>query len=282
MKCVNSFYLIIYEAIMYLLTLFIISNFINLLTANNANTTLKWHIDNFHDINRLMNKNYRNCDCNSNANKCNSDDGTCYCYTKGIVGKQCQNCDQPRYFGNANDGLCYYDLVVGYEFTFDLIKETDKYYKNINLATRPTNYNDLELNIICINGTNALFNLTYIDWYDTTASLILNKAGVSSNIIEQSNNISYIKSNQKQILSEIKCSSINFNYKFISKDHKNIEANSRNNKTDDNTNLPVTKRSFYIYLYNFVTPIKIKISFKQLIQNRFMDIIRLIKQSVFN
>ena len=40
------------------------------------------------------------CNCNSQATECNADDGSCFCSTKGVSGKYCSVCEQPRYFGN--------------------------------------------------------------------------------------------------------------------------------------------------------------------------------------
>lgn len=101
------------------------------------------------------------CECNGQATQCHPETGKCYCTTKGVVGDHCQNCDKyNHYFGDPiNNGLCYYEVTMNYQFTFNLSKKADLQYKQINFRVSPDQPNlDTDFYIKC--SVPALMNLT--------------------------------------------------------------------------------------------------------------------------
>ncbi|XP_070539699.1 attractin-like protein 1 isoform X2 [Ptychodera flava] len=74
------------------------------------------------------------CFCNGHAEYCDNVSGQCTCTTKGIIGKECDRCDEDRkYYGDpTGNGTCYYDLLLNYQFTFNLTRADDKSITSIN------------------------------------------------------------------------------------------------------------------------------------------------------
>uniref|UniRef100_A0A6Q2Y3U5 Attractin n=1 Tax=Esox lucius TaxID=8010 RepID=A0A6Q2Y3U5_ESOLU len=81
------------------------------------------------------------CKCNGHASICNTNNGKCFCTTKGIKGDR-------------------YTLLIDYQFTFSLSQEDDRYYTAINFVATPEEQNrDL---VVFINASKN-FNLN-ITW----------------------------------------------------------------------------------------------------------------------
>ncbi|XP_052255440.1 attractin-like protein 1 isoform X1 [Dreissena polymorpha] len=103
------------------------------------------------------------CHCNGQADKCSHETGACYCRTRGVKGTNCTVCDEENnYFGDPNNGkTCYYNLKTDYQFTFNLSKNEDLYYKGINFMNIPqASDRDVDFTLNC-SSEEALINITY-------------------------------------------------------------------------------------------------------------------------
>uniref|UniRef100_A0A8C2KCC4 Attractin n=1 Tax=Cyprinus carpio TaxID=7962 RepID=A0A8C2KCC4_CYPCA len=120
------------------------------------------------------------CKCNGHASMCNSNNGKCFCTTKGIKGDRCHLCEvENRYQGNPLKGTCYYTLLIDYQFTFSLSQEDDRYYAAINFVATPDEQNrDLDMFI----NASKNFNLN-ITWATTAGT----QAGEEIPVVSRSN-----------------------------------------------------------------------------------------------
>lgn len=105
----------------------------------------------------------RPCRCNGHAQSCNRETGKCYCSTKGIIGHDCNKCDdQNHYIGdpsNPINGTCYYNLTTDYQYTFNMSKPEDHFYSDINFINVPLRKDsDVDFTIAC--SRLALVNIT--------------------------------------------------------------------------------------------------------------------------
>ncbi|KAG1676691.1 Attractin-like protein 1 [Nymphon striatum] len=101
------------------------------------------------------------CECNNHADLCHRSTGKCYCTTKGISGHRCDRCDESsKYFGNPkDDGSCFYNLTIDYQFTFNMSKPDDAHLTQINFQNTPLmNDVDVEFSIKC--SSKARVNIT--------------------------------------------------------------------------------------------------------------------------
>ena len=207
--------------------------------------------------NALNNGICNKCECNSQANSCDPNDGRCFCFTKGVTGVSCSSCEYPRYSGNPSEpnGTCFYDLTIDYQFTFNLNKETDKYYNQIHFSNNPTRFDDdIDMTIKCIKHADGLFNVTYIVWYDYDLPHLSTMLPPSTNTTIS---LSSFHTNEIQLLNSINCTSNEYKYTFTSKDDSYYLSNS-----DSLANMKnIKNRTFFVYVYNFKTPIVIQISF---------------------
>ncbi|KAF5894841.1 attractin isoform X1, partial [Clarias magur] len=164
------------------------------------------------------------CKCNGHASMCNSNNGKCFCTTKGIKGDRCHQCEvENRYQGNPLKGTCYYTLLIDYQFTFSLTQEDDRYYTAINFVATPDEQNrDLDM----IINASKNFNLN-ITWATSFA------AGTQSG----------------EEIHIVSCSNI-----------KEFKDSFSNEKFDFRSNVNIT---FFVYVSNFTWPIKIQIAFSQ-------------------
>ncbi|XP_060728242.1 attractin isoform X2 [Tachysurus vachellii] len=164
------------------------------------------------------------CKCNGHASMCNSNNGKCFCTTKGIKGDRCHQCEvENRYQGNPLKGTCYYTLLIDYQFTFSLTQEDDRYYTAINFVATPDEQNrDLDM----IINASKNFNLN-ITWATSFA------AGTQSG----------------EEIHIVSCSNI-----------KEFKDSFSNEKYDFRSNVNIT---FFVYVSNFTWPIKIQIAFSQ-------------------
>ncbi|XP_064465607.1 attractin-like protein 1 isoform X2 [Ornithodoros turicata] len=91
------------------------------------------------------------CFCNNHGSLCHRETGKCNCTTKGIMGPNCDRCDeQNHYVGNPQEegGTCFYNLSIDFQYTFNLSSED--YYQNINFMNVPIKVgNDVEFSISC-------------------------------------------------------------------------------------------------------------------------------------
>ncbi|XP_060781710.1 attractin isoform X3 [Neoarius graeffei] len=164
------------------------------------------------------------CKCNGHASMCNSNNGKCFCTTKGIKGDRCHQCEvENRYQGNPLKGTCYYTLLIDYQFTFSLTQEDDRYYTAINFVATPDEQNrDLDM----IINASKNFNLN-VTWATSFA------AGTQSG----------------EEVHIVSCSNI-----------KEFKDSFSNEKFDFRSNVNIT---FFVYVSNFTWPIKIQIAFSQ-------------------
>ncbi|RXN11143.1 attractin isoform X1 [Labeo rohita] len=164
------------------------------------------------------------CKCNGHASMCNSNNGKCFCTTKGIKGDRCHLCEvENRYQGNPLKGTCYYTLLIDYQFTFSLSQEDDRYYTAINFVATPDEQNrDLDMFI----NASKNFNLN-ITW--ATSFTAGTQAGEEIPIVSRSN-------------------------------IKEFKDSFSNEKFDFRSNANIT---FYVYVSNFTWPVKIQIAFSQ-------------------
>ncbi|XP_035273051.1 attractin isoform X1 [Anguilla anguilla] len=164
------------------------------------------------------------CKCNGHASMCNTNNGKCFCTTKGIKGDRCHLCEvENRYQGNPLKGTCYYTLLIDYQFTFSLSQEDDRYYTAINFVATPEEQNrDLHMFI----NASKNFNLN-ITWAISFAAGT--QAGEEFPIVSRSN-------------------------------VKEFKDSFSNEKFDFRNNPNIT---FFVYVSNFTWPIKIQIAFSQ-------------------
>ena len=82
-----------------------------------------------------------------------------------MTGFKCDQCDAPRYLGkpSLDGGSCFYNLTTDYQFTFNLNKDSDRYYTQINFVNHPLSGSDDDIDFMvrCIRE-NALINITYM------------------------------------------------------------------------------------------------------------------------
>ncbi|XP_054167519.1 attractin-like protein 1 [Oppia nitens] len=102
------------------------------------------------------------CSCHSHSVFCNRESGKCHCTTKGITGHHCEKCDeQNNYIGNPQEegGSCFYNLTMGYQYTFNMSKPDDRFYTRINFMNVPMTPDiDVEFMIQC--QESALVNIS--------------------------------------------------------------------------------------------------------------------------
>lgn len=93
---------------------------------------------------------------------CDPDSGECYCDTKGVIGKRCDQCDTyNKYIGDPSVGeACFYKMILNYNFTFDLTRPEERQYRQINFLSQPERKDlDTDFHITC--SKPAKVNITY-------------------------------------------------------------------------------------------------------------------------
>ncbi|XP_060527876.1 attractin-like protein 1 isoform X2 [Cylas formicarius] len=164
------------------------------------------------------------CDCRGHADDCQRETGKCLCRTKGLTGDQCEKCDINNHYhpDHYNNGTCYYDLTIDYQFTFNLSKKEDKHYTQINFRNSPIKADiDVDFSVTC--SKLAKMNIT----------------------IRRYNSLE-----EKPIFTVHNCTN-NFRYRFGKSEY--------NFGVEDNMTLSM----FYVYVYDFESPLLIQISFSQ-------------------
>ncbi|XP_050304238.1 attractin [Anthonomus grandis grandis] len=101
------------------------------------------------------------CECRGHADDCHRETGKCHCRTKGLIGDQCEKCDAANHYRPDiwNNGSCYYDLTIDYQFTFNLSKKEDRHFRQINFRNSPQKADiDVDFSVIC--SEMAKMNIT--------------------------------------------------------------------------------------------------------------------------
>lgn len=92
------------------------------------------------------------CECKGYADDCHRETGKCHCKTKGLIGDQCEKCDAANHYRPDpwNNGSCYYDLTIDYQFTFNLSKKEDRHFTQINFRNSPQKADvDVDFSVLC-------------------------------------------------------------------------------------------------------------------------------------
>nr|CAD2183168.1 unnamed protein product [Meloidogyne enterolobii] len=174
----------------------------------------------------------KECQCNGQATLCNPTNGDCFCSTKGVLGPRCDKCE-PKYIGDPkNGGTCTYELAIDFIFTFKLDSDDirDKYVNQINFFSVPFKRDtDVQFTVTCEgdSGAKVTINLT-------------------SQPLEGGNQPFHVK----YLMAGQLCTSTGIKRTYSSSD-PNFSYG-----TDANT-------TFNVRISDFVTPIKIQISFAQ-------------------
>ncbi|OQV18166.1 Attractin [Hypsibius exemplaris] len=99
------------------------------------------------------------CQCPLNSHGCDPENGNCKCTTKGTVGRHCDKCDETNHY-SPHVGTCFYELPVGYQFTFNLTKPEDLHLTGINFKTIPSEKEfDVKFTLLCSN--DSLVNISF-------------------------------------------------------------------------------------------------------------------------
>lgn len=79
----------------------------------------------------------KKCECFGRADECDYATGNCLCTSKGVMGPNCDQCDEKKQFkGDAVNGKCYYD-VFNSNFFMKLNSPSNKHVKHLNLKFAP-------------------------------------------------------------------------------------------------------------------------------------------------
>uniref|UniRef100_A0A8R1DM70 Uncharacterized protein n=1 Tax=Caenorhabditis japonica TaxID=281687 RepID=A0A8R1DM70_CAEJA len=174
------------------------------------------------------------CDCNKQADMCDSQTGQCYCRTKGVTGDHCDKCE-PKYIGNPRNGTpCYYELAVDFIFTFKLKKdEKDNHTSEIFLYSVPYKKDtDVTFQISCDSERIGS---------STSALVALNMT---------SSYIDGLPERTQTMMVDTACDSKGFRRVYVASD-KGYPFGPDSNTT------------FFVRVYNFTTPVQIVVSFAQ-------------------
>ncbi|KAL1514087.1 hypothetical protein ABEB36_003406 [Hypothenemus hampei] len=101
------------------------------------------------------------CECRGHADDCHRETGKCHCRTKGLTGDQCEKCDAANHYRPDiwNNGSCYYDLTIDYQFTFNLSKKEDRHFRQINFRNSPQKA-DIDVDFAVSCSEMAKMNIT--------------------------------------------------------------------------------------------------------------------------
>lgn len=165
------------------------------------------------------------CFCNNHGTLCHRETGKCNCTTKGIIGPNCDRCDeQNHYVGSPQEegGTCFYNLSIDFQYTFNLSSED--YYRNINFMNVPIKVgNDVEFTISCSG-----------------------KAYVNISIGSGGQPPSHADGDaEPMLLDSRKCDNIKLPF------------------YDEKHNFGSQNTTFFVYVFNFTTPFVLQISFSQ-------------------
>ncbi|XP_050048964.1 attractin-like protein 1 isoform X1 [Dermacentor andersoni] len=165
------------------------------------------------------------CFCNNHGTFCHRETGKCNCTTKGIIGPNCDRCDeQNHYVGSPQEegGTCFYNLSIDFQYTFNLSSED--YYRNINFMNVPIKVgNDVEFTISC--SGKAYVNIS------------IGSGGQPPSRADGDA--------EPALLDSRKCDNIKLPF------------------YDEKHNFGSQNTTFFVYVFNFTTPFVLQISFSQ-------------------
>ena len=104
----------------------------------------------------------KRCECNGKAHRCDSSNGDCFCFTKGVTGPTCEVCDtRQQYIGDASgNGTCFYALEQNFVFTFNISESTDVHITSINFQNTPAMEVNVKLEIQSDQPVNIALRAT--------------------------------------------------------------------------------------------------------------------------
>ncbi|OTF80446.1 hypothetical protein BLA29_001100 [Euroglyphus maynei] len=182
------------------------------------------------------------CSCNGHGDLCNSETGQCSCTTKGIVGHNCDKCDERDYVGNPQDlnGSCYYNLSTSYTYTFNMSKPDDLFYTRINFINTPLSPEiDIEFSVQCQDS--AMVNISVGSSSNSSKCVIFHF--ILMNFFSGMVVI-------RRLYEGMRCGNIKLRFAY--------------------TDLGIKNATFLVNVYSFHTPFLLQISFSQ---HRNIDIL---------
>ncbi|XP_049862370.1 attractin-like [Schistocerca gregaria] len=164
------------------------------------------------------------CECNDQAAECHPDTGKCFCTTKGIVGDHCERCDPyNHYFGDPTNKGSCF-----YELTID-------YQFMFNISGKNNHH------YTQINFRNSPSNPA-VDAEFRIACSVPSKLNIT---VKTADDV------ERPILTNHNCTFNQHSYWFSKAEYKFGALGN------------VTLTTFYVYVYDFRTPLWIKSSFSQ-------------------
>ena len=167
----------------------------------------------------------RPCECNGQTSRCDAESGKCYCSIKGSMGHNCEKCDVMNHYykDSTKKGFCFYELITDYRFAFNLSKQTDRNFTQINFRNSPMKSDvDVHFGVTC--SEMSKINIT----------------------VKKANS-----GEEKPIHINYNCTNNTFETVFKKNEYRfGIENN-------------VTLTTFNVYIYDFQAPIWVQISFAQ-------------------
>ncbi|KAK9729796.1 Laminin EGF domain [Popillia japonica] len=163
------------------------------------------------------------CECNGHATQCHPETGKCFCTTKGLAGDHCEKCDHTNHYTGDPSNKG----SCYYELTID-------YQFTFNLSKKEDRH------YTQINFRNSPTKPD-IDAEFMIACSVLAKMNVT---VKKSNS-----KEEKPIFIAYNCT--NYKHRFSKSEY--------NFGTEDN----ITLTTFYVYVYDFQSPLWIQISFSQ-------------------
>jgi len=164
------------------------------------------------------------CQCTNPSNTCHHRTGECYCTIKGVIGDNCEQCDQfENYSGDPIEDACFFDVVSDYNYNFELTKARDKNITAINFKNTPPKPEiDVDFTINCTTPSKV--------------SAIYRRLDVSGAWMEF------------DVFSQIDCNETTFEHTFPWTKYRFGDEK---------------KTTLHIFVYDFKTPQQIFISFAQ-------------------
>jgi len=180
------------------------------------------------------------CQCSGHGTQCHPLTGRCFCTTKGVVGDHCERCDVANHYssglltvtpGTSNMTFlhtCYYDLQLDFQFTFNLSKKEDRHIRQINFRNVPLKPDlDLEFSVLC----------------SSVAKLNISVRSVRGSSLHKG-----LDDFDEEKFLLVNHTFTTFKSRFLRSDY--------HFGTEENT-------TFYVYVYDFRSPIWIQVSFSQ-------------------
>ncbi|XP_022918450.1 attractin-like protein 1 [Onthophagus taurus] len=164
------------------------------------------------------------CECNGHATQCHSDTGKCFCTTKGLIGDHCEKCDQANHYTGDPSNKGSCFYALAIDYQF-----------TFNLSKKEDRH------YTQINFQNSP-NKPDIDAEFMIACSVMAKMNVT---VRKANS-----KEEKAIYTAHNCTN-NFKTRFLKSEYNFGEENN------------VSLTTFYVYVYDFQSPLWIQISFSQ-------------------